>query len=274
MTMPADPQSAAAFYRYDHPRFYPDILNDMVVRKTDLGPGDAVALPDLALVNGGRLVWPDTMDKRPLLLVFGSLTCPVTESAAPGLVQLYRDFGGAVRFVLVNVREAHPGARIPQPKTAAAKLANASDLKARHRIPFDVAADDIDGTTHRRFGGRPNSAFVISPEGIILFRAQWANDSAAIGKALADIAAGRPVARPSVSRTLPAMAKMIGYMGPVLGAAGRGASWDTWKVAPPLGVMMLMSELFFFVPRRHRGLAAMVLAAGGLAAAAIYGLAR
>jgi thiol-disulfide isomerase/thioredoxin len=273
MTIPADPQSAATFYRYDHPRIYPDILNDMIIRKADLGPGDFVTIPELSLVNGSRLVWPDVTDDRPLLLVFGSLTCPVTESAAPGLLQLYQEFGNDLRFVMVNVREAHPGARVPQPKTAAVKLANAAKLKARHHIPFDVAADDIDGTTHRLFGGRPNSAYVISSAGRILFRAQWANETAAIGRALADIVAGRPIARPSVSRTLPAMAKMIGFMGPVLRTAGRGATWDTWKVAPPLGAMMLMSGLFFFLPRRLRGTATMALAMGGLTAAAIYGIA-
>jgi hypothetical protein len=272
MGFPTEAQSGA-IYRYDHPRIYPDILNDMIVRKTDLGPGDHVFLPDLPLVGGGRLFWPDPMDKRPLLLVFGSLSCPVTESAAPGLVQLYRDFGNTLHFVLVNVREAHPGARVPQPKTASTKLAHAAELKARHHIPFEVAADDIDGTTHRKFGGRPNSAFVISPAGLILFRAQWANETAAISEALEDIAAGRPIARPSVSRTLPAMARMIGFMGPVLRTAGRGATWDTWKVAPPLGAMMLMSGLFFFLPRRHRGTATMALATGCLAAAAIFGLA-
>lgn len=273
MTIPADPQSAAVFYRYDHPRIYPDILNDMIIRKTDLGPGDFVTIPELSLVNGGRLVWRDSTDDRPLLLVFGSLTCPVTESAAPGLNQLYRKFGDDLRFVMVNVREAHPGARVPQPKTAAAKLAHAAKLKARHHIPFDVAADDIDGTTHRLFGGRPNSAYVISPAGRILFRAQWANETAAIGRALADIVARRPVAPSSVSRTLPAMAKMIGFMGPVLRTAGRGATLDTWKVAPPLGAMMLVSSIFFFLPRRQRGAATMALTMGGLIAAAIYGLA-
>lgn len=269
MPFPSKSQTGA-FYRYDHPRIYPDILNDMVVRKSDLGPGDSVTLPELALVGGGSLAWPDASDSRPLLLVFGSLTCPVTESAAPGLLALFRDFGADIRILMVNVREAHPGATVRQPKSIAAKLQNAAQLKARHHLPFEVAADDIDGSLHRLFGGRPNSAYVISPAGRILFRAQWANETGAIRDALADIVAKRPVARPSVSRTLPAMAKMIGFMGPVLRRAGSGATWDTWKVAPPLGAMMLLSGLFFFLPRSYRGLPTMAVAVGGAVAAIVY----
>jgi hypothetical protein len=266
MTHSTDPHSAA-FYRYDHPRVYPDILNDMAFRKRDKAPGDFVSLPTLQLTDGRPFVWPDASDTRPMLLIFGSLTCPVTESAAPGLVQLHRTFGQDFRFLLVNVREAHPGSRVPQPKTAAMKLRNAQELKAHHRIPFEVATDDIDGTAHRALGGRPNSAYLISATGNILMRAQWANETAAIGKVLTELVAGRRITQTSISRTLPAMAKMIGFMRPVLRTAGRGAIWDTWKVAPPLGVMMILSGLFFFVPRRQRGLPTMILAMGATAAA-------
>lgn len=263
-------REAGEFYRYDHPRIYPDILNDMIMKKSDLGPGNHVSLPDLVTHDNQHLGWPGPGDDRPLFLVFGSITCPVTESAASGLKRLHQDYGHALRFVMVNVREAHPGGRVPQPKTAEAKLQRARELRQRHQIPFEVAADDPDGTLHRMFGGRPNSAYVIGIDGTVLFRAQWANETGAIGRALADIAAKRPVRRPAVTRTLPAIAKMIGFMGPVLRTAGRGAAWDTWKVAPPLGFMMLVSNLFFFLPRRHRGLPTMILTAIGIAAAINY----
>lgn len=46
---------------------------------------------------------------RPQVRFFGSLTCPVTESAGPEMVELYRKYGHAVDFVAVYVREAHPG---------------------------------------------------------------------------------------------------------------------------------------------------------------------
>jgi hypothetical protein len=58
------------------------------------------------------------------------------------------------------------------------------------------------------------------------------------------------------------MTQTIGYMSPVLDAAGRGARLDTWKVAPPMGVMMTLSDLFFFLPPNKRGLLAMILVMG------------
>jgi hypothetical protein len=61
-------------------------------------------------------------------------------------------------------------------------------------------------------------------------------------------------------------------MSPVLDAAGKGARLDTWKVAPTMGVLMTLSDLFFFLPRNKRGLPAMTLLMGftaGIFAAAV-----
>ena len=252
--------AAADAYRFEHPRIYPDIVNDMFIRASDAGPGDKVTPFDLQTTDGGRLRSADLAAAgRPVLLVFGSRTCPVTESAGEGLRALYADFGGAIRFVMVQVREAHPGKSIGQPQTFEQKLRHAVNLRQHHELPFEVAVDDIDGTFHRALGARPNSAYVIDPSGTILFRAQWANETRLIGEALAAIAAGATPPSPAVTRTLHAITQMTGYMRPVLDAAGEGARLDTWKVVPPMGVMMAVSDWFFFLPRPERGLPAMIL---------------
>ncbi len=254
-------------YRLDHPRLYPDILNDMYVGKADLGPGDQVGPFDLPTTGGGHLRSADLRAQgRPVLLVFGSRTCPITESAAEGLKRLHAAYGGEVRFVMLAVREAHPGQTIGQPHTFEQKVRHAVDLEAHHELPFEVAIDDIDGTLHRKLGSRPSSAYVLDPSGTILFRAQWANETEAIGEALAAIAAGRQPPRPAVTRTVRALAKAMGFAGPVHDAAGKGARLDTWKLVPPLGVMMTLSDLLFYLPRERRGLPAMVLTMGLTAA--------
>lgn len=94
-------------------------------------------------------------------MVFGSLTCPVTESAGGGLRELHARYGDRVRFVLVNVREAHPGALTPQPQTFQETSDHSMRLKEHHLLPFEVATDDLDGTLHRAFGPRPSSAYPI-----------------------------------------------------------------------------------------------------------------
>lgn len=251
---------AARKYRYDHPRFYPDILNDMIVTGRDIGPGDRVPPFDLTMTDGARFAAVDPVAKgETLFLVFGSRTCPVTESAAPGLKRLHTIYGDRIRFVMVNVREAHPGVKIPQPQSPELKQLRAADLKAHLDLPFEVAADDIDGSLHRALGARPNSAFIIDPYGDIVFRAQWANVTEAIEAAMADIVTGSAPRRGSVTDTMRAVARMIGYMAPVHFAAGEGAKRDTWRVMPPLGLMMFLSGFFFFLPRRDRGVPTMAL---------------
>jgi len=260
-------------YRYDHPRFFPDILNDMIVTGRDLGPGDRVPPFELITTDGVRLASEDLLARsETLFLIFGSRTCPVTESAAPGLKLLHALFGDRIRFILVNVREAHPGQGILQPQTMEMKLVHAARLKAHLDLPFEVAADDIDGSLHRALGSRPNSAFIIDPYGEIAFRAQWANVTEAIEAAMSDIVSRKAPRKASVSDTMRAVARMIGYMGPVHAAAGEGARRDTWRVMPPLGLMMLLSGLFFFLPRQDRGLPTMILTMGLMAATIAAGL--
>jgi hypothetical protein len=259
---PAAAAGTADGYRFDHPRIRA-IINDMYIRKHEPGPGDRVKPFDMETTDGGFLKSIDVSAKgQPVLLVFGSRTCPVTESAAEGLRQLHATYGDKVHFVMVQVREAHPGQTIGQPKTPAEKLHHAQDLQRHHNLPFEVAVDDIDGTFHRSLGARPNSGYLIDPSGTILFRAQWANETQAIAGALGAVLAGNIPAAPKVTRTFHSMTQTIGYMSPVLDAAGKGARLDTWKVAPPMGVMMTVSGLFFFLPPNKRGLPAIILMTG------------
>ncbi len=254
-------------YRYEHPRLYPYVLNDMFISKNELGPGDKVKPFDLPTTDGGHVRSADLKAKgQPVLLVFGSLTCPITEGGAEGLKQLHAVYGKQVRFVMIKVREAHPGESIGQAQTFEDKLSQALNLKSHHNLPFEVAIDDIDGTFHRSLDSRPNSAYVIDPSGTILFRAQWTNETQAIGEALDAIVAGKNPPSPFVTRTMHSIAQALGYAGPVHAAAGKGALLDTWKVVPPLGVMMLLTDLFFFLPRSKRGLPSMLLMMGLMAA--------
>jgi len=260
-------------YHYEHPRLYPYVINDMVISKNELGPGDKVQAFDLPTTDGGRVRSVDLKaNGQPVLLVFGSLTCPITESGADGLKQLHAMYGEKVRFVMIKVREAHPGETIGQPQTFEDKLSQALSLKKHHHLPFEVAIDDMNGTFHSSLDSRPNSAYVIDPSGTILYRAQWANETQAIGEALKAIVAGKDPKEPFTSRTMHAIAQALGYANSVHDAAGKGALLDTWKVAPPLGIMMLLTELFFFLPRNQRGLPAMILTMGLMISIVVAGI--
>lgn len=259
-------------YRFEHPKLK-DVIHDMYVRAAEPGGGDPLpASFDLELVDGGRLRSADLATSgRPLLLVFGSRTCPVTESSTAGLIDLYERYGTRIRFVMVQVREAHPGASIPQPRTLEQKRTHAMDLRSHSRLPFEVAVDELDGGLHLTLGSRPNSLFVVSPEGTILLSAQWANETEAIGEGLSAIVSGIRPRRERITRTMPAMMKAIGHIGDVLGAAGTGATADMWKIAPPMVVMTMIADQFQFLPKNRRWIAAMATMAlvAGLAFTAL-----
>ena len=236
-------------YRFDRLTL-PMVLRDMRFLSTDPAPGEHVPAFDLPTIDGRRLRSRD-LGGRPVLLIFGSSTCPVTDNAAPGLSELHRRFGDRVRFVMVNVREAHPGQAFPQPKSIDVKMAHATKLRNIHGFEFEVAVDDIDGTLHRAMSPKPNSAYVLAPDGTILFRAQWANDTQALAAALEAVVRSQ-TPRPSESGgVLKPTLRMLRNIAPVLDRAGAGAWADMWVAAPPLALTAFVLKVLHIRPFRQ-----------------------
>jgi hypothetical protein len=67
-------------------------------------PGEQLPDFDLPTTSGDRICKADFIDRRPLLLMCGSITCPMTASSDRDLARLNADFGHAVAFVTLNVR--------------------------------------------------------------------------------------------------------------------------------------------------------------------------
>lgn len=235
----ADTQAAAA-YRFT--RFRTALLiDDLTFPRDSPGPGDHAPAFDLPVLDGGRFRSTD-LGPLPVLLVFGSRTCPVTESAGPILVRLHARFGDQTRFVLVNTREAHPGELFGQPSTFADKLLHAAQLREHHRVPFEVAVDDLDGSLHRAMSPKPNSAYLIDPDGIIRYRAHWANDERGLHAALSDITSGRVPARRRSRAIIGPLMRAVGHLPSVVAFAGRQVERDVWRAAPPLAVLSRLSR--------------------------------
>lgn len=254
-------------YRFDRLSL-PLILADMRYRSTDPKAGDQVPPFDLPTTDGGRFSSTD-LGERPILMFFGSLTCPISEASGPGLNELHSTYGDRVRFVAVNVREAHPGEKIGQPRSGADKEAHAGAFQDHHGFTFETAVDDIDGSLHRTMGPKPNSAYLIASSGVILFRAQWATDTRALDQALSAVVTGSPLPRTKVSRTMPNIVGSMGYIPEVLDNAGPSAKRDMWRTAPPMAAMAALTRAFGWVPRARRGWVAMAAIATAVAAVAV-----
>jgi thiol-disulfide isomerase/thioredoxin len=248
-----DPGSATELvdgrrYRFDHLTL-PMVMKDMRFERTDPAPGDRVPAFDLPTIDGGYFRSSD-FGGRPVLMLFGSSTCPVTDNAAPGLNELHRRFRDRVRFVIINVREAHPGGSFPQPKTMDAKMAHARKLQKIYGFEFEIAVDDINGTLHRAMSPKPNSAYLLAPDGTILFRAQWANDTQALAGAIeATVRSQAPQPSESGGVLKPTL-RMLRNIAPVLDRAGRGAWADMWLAAAPLAMIAFALKVLRIRPIR------------------------
>ncbi|HJN92589.1 MAG TPA: alkyl hydroperoxide reductase [Dehalococcoidia bacterium] len=242
-TKTATPVSdAGSQYRFQHLRTGL-ILGDMRFGSDDPKPGDAVPEFDLPTVDGGRFQSGDLSQNGPALLVFGSLSCPVTDDSAPGFRELHAKYGNDVWFVFVNVREGHPGQALPQPQSADEKMKHAKLLREFYGFDFEVAVDDADGSLHRALSPKPNSAYLLGQDGTILYRAHWANDTNWIGQALAAVIAGDPLRKTEGWGMMRAMMPVMAHIGPTLDRAGGGAWCDLWVAMPPLAMMARVMKL-------------------------------
>lgn len=223
---------------------------------------------DLPTLSAGRIRKSDFMGRRPVLFTFASVTDPISASAAPVLKELHRELGEAVAFVTVYVREAHPGERIPQPRTMAWKVRHARMLKARDGLPWTVAIDDVEGSFHRALGANSNSAYLMDPGGNVAFRALWSNDRCLLRQGLRAMAAGataRPVAR---ERRLVSLPRALTRADEVLRLAGAQALEDLRREAPLVFAAAEVAWVWRALTPTGR-LALVALAASGVAA--LYG---
>lgn len=255
-------------YRYN--RFSHKLLfRDLRFSSDALAPGDVLAAYELPTLDGGSVQIGGDRE-RPLLLVTGSITCPMTDSAMPVIDALHEEFGDRVEFVLLNVREAHPGAHFPQPVTDEQKLGHARSLQERHDVPFTIAVDTLDGELHQRLDAKPNAAFLLDATGEVVFRAQWARDDRSIRKALQSVLAGTAPAKNRSRAMLGPIARAMGSVDDVMRTAGPGATRDLWWSASPMATAGLVARLFRFKRKDHRGIAAVAVVGALMAVEAFF----
>ncbi|MGE0171389.1 MAG: deiodinase-like protein [Oligoflexales bacterium] len=173
--------------------------------------------------------------KTRTVLITASLTCPMFNSNVEGLAQLADTFHG-VRFMLLYVREAHPGENIPPPKNMMEKITRAIKLKSSLPEPMDVYVDYIDGSGHKILGGFPNCVFVLNTDATVYYRSNWFNPDE-LSKALTNFR-NIPMYESDDGISLPQIPP-IGQAFKVLKNSGLHAVWDFTKSVPQLMVKRL-----------------------------------
>jgi len=110
---------------------------------------------------------------RWVVLETGSATCSMYTKNIPGINQLRAEFPD-VEFLMVYVREAHPGERLGQHKSFEDKQRAAAVLASRYEEQRPVLLDSLEGDMHQAYGSMPNIVYIINPEGIVHYRCNWA----------------------------------------------------------------------------------------------------
>jgi cytochrome c-type biogenesis protein CcmH/NrfG len=119
---------------------------------------------------------------QPVVLAFGSYTCPQFRHGAPVLNRLHQRFGDRVKLLLVYIREAHPkgeswqstinereGISLPEASSEAERVAHAALARKRLDIRYEVTVDGMDGLLETAFGAFPSHAFVVDATGKVTF---------------------------------------------------------------------------------------------------------
>ena len=233
-------------------------MQDTGFSKNSAKPGESIPSFELITTSGDHLTNGDVFNDKPVLFIFGSLTCPMTTSSTPDIKKLYKEFGDQIVFIMLQVREAHPGELTPQPDTIEEKVKNAQSLKKFYNIQWTVAADNIDGDLHRALDPKPNSVFLADSNGVILFRSLWAGDDSAVHQALEAVATGKTLNKTQSTSGLAPIIEAFTAYDETLKRGGPQAVKDMWRSVFPAALTAHISTFFTPLSPKKRGYAAVL----------------
>ena len=138
--------------------------------------------PDFILqdVEGQNPVTLSKLKGRPVVLTFGSCTCPVFVSTTRRkTVQQYEAYKDKAYFYIVYIREAHPldGWAIPRnsfsvntPHSMAERQAIARAFVQRLHTPIPVVVDTINDQVQQAYASFPNRTVIIDGAGNVAYK--------------------------------------------------------------------------------------------------------
>lgn len=129
---------------------------------------------------------------KPVLLINGSLTCPVFRNKIATINQIQAQYGSAIATAVVLTVEAHPtgispyfgyvnitgqnqqeGILFPQPQTYGQRLGLSDTLQQRYSISVPVFVDLPCNSWWSTYGPAPNNAYLIRPNGEVFSKHGW-----------------------------------------------------------------------------------------------------
>lgn len=137
------------------------------------GPVVGDTAPDFELTGAdGKPVQLASFRGRWLVIETASVSCMMYARNVSRIGLLQQKYP-EVEWLVVYVREAHPGRQRPAHQDMTQKLILARMLQDDYGETRLVAADSLNGEMHRAYGSLPNMVYVLSPEGKVVYRCDW-----------------------------------------------------------------------------------------------------
>ena len=156
-------------------------------------PGEPAPLFTLQDLDGQEVRLVDLIGDRPIVLQFGSHTCPVYRYRRFWMDDLWQEYAERVHFLLVYTQEAHPkdskspysegewdtwwnrltGVRVTQPESATERQELARYSHQELELIPPMVVDSMDNDTWQTYGAASSPAFVIDRQGHVAARQVW-----------------------------------------------------------------------------------------------------
>ncbi|MDX2171875.1 MAG: T9SS type A sorting domain-containing protein [Bacteroidota bacterium] len=158
-----------------------------------LSVGDTVPDFKLYAINGDSLILSNELSAgKPILLISGSLTCPVFRNKVNTINQVISTYGSAIKVFVIYTIEAHPtdtsvyfgyinvtnqntsaGILFPQPTTYGARKQMVDTMSSFVSLNAPVFVDGPCNQWWKTFGPAPNNAYLIKPNGVVAKKHGW-----------------------------------------------------------------------------------------------------
>jgi len=165
------PEGAERVYNYRHFGFSSYIQG----RNRQVQEGGAAVNGVVYDLEGRPRQLSDLWKSRPVVLEFGSITCPIFVGKVPTMNELSSRWREHVDFFVLYTREAHPGSNYGSHRDLEEKLQCAADLRRAEDVGRTILVDDVEGRLHVAYGALPNSVYLIGRDGVVSHRADWAD---------------------------------------------------------------------------------------------------
>lgn len=154
-------------------------LHEREAEFLDTAPLIGEPLPEVNVYSAdGRPFLTSNLRGHYTVLTFGCLTCPPSMWSISGLEAVYRDYAPkGVEFFFIYKSLAHPelAGNYIQPFTLEERMAHATQAKEQFGTQIPWVVDAMDNRLKRALGDRPNSQFLIDPQGIVVRKRAWSN---------------------------------------------------------------------------------------------------